>query len=128
MSYHYYVLFALIPADVTLTFSEVVSAVRNIWSTESLPTIDVSEKQCVLRFADRWWFKLHWDDAPYVIVESREQAEFFGKDNDEKARIASVACRVSTRGADDPEMEHFNDFARIWQALEGLPFVYIFQQ
>ncbi len=66
--------------------------------------------------------------VPHVLKESQELAESCGAQHPDRERIALCECRFEVSGADDPDMEHFNDYLFVGEALERLGRVYRLEQ
>jgi hypothetical protein len=82
MGYTYYRLMALIPSDIALTFLDVTNAIQHTFShVQQVPIITADEKSCTLRW-DNWTFRIHWENEPHVLEESREIAERFASELD----------------------------------------------
>ena len=126
MGYTYYRLSALIPRDVTLTFPEVANALQGKFSrVQPAPQITVDDKSCVLRWND-WSFRLHFENQPHVIEDSREIAERFASNRADQERIAACDRRITTAADPDPDMSHFNHYIYVMETLESIKGIYVF--
>ena len=81
--------------------------------------------------------ELRWPDyvlavgrsrVPHVLEESKEIAEQAGQQHPAREQIASCTCRFEMSGDDDPDMDHFNDYLFVGEALCRLGRVYWFDQ
>lgn len=74
---------------------------------------------------DYWKIKLHLAEEPFVAEESVGIAEYFA-DCPRAAEIAQCKRRIEIGGDPDPNMDHFNDFVCLCQALEEFQGVILF--
>ena len=65
---------------------------------------------------------------PHVLEESVELAAEFGEERPDQARIAQCHTRFEVSGDDDPDMEHFNDYLFVGEAVLRLGRAYRFDQ
>ncbi|EAQ77825.1 hypothetical protein [Blastopirellula marina] len=81
------------------------------------------------------FLELQWEDWAIAVVyesgdivrqESAEIAQSFAEFREDQERIANCSQRIIVMASDDPEMEHFHDFALLIESLEKLPGAVLF--
>lgn len=66
---------------------------------------------------DEWSFAIHFNNEPYVRVESQEMAE---RCTDERAeKIRGIQQRLETSGDPDADTDYFNTVVFILELLEN---------
>lgn len=66
-----------------------------------------------------WTCSVHLSSEPYVLVESQEMAELFAAARPDQEEIATCNRRFEVVVGTDPNMDYFNDYLFVLQALES---------
>ena len=66
-----------------------------------------------------WSMRIQIEDQPHVIEESRELAALYAGARAERASIALCHRRITVDTDDDVDMEHFNDFMIVLDAIRS---------
>jgi hypothetical protein len=125
MGYTYYRVEMLIPADMPLTFLEIVRALQVKFSSLSTRQVVVSEKHCEVRH-NGWALRIHWEEEAGVVDEIKEFVYRKAANRPDQARIASFNRLVTTAADPDPNMDYFNDYVFVLEVLENFAGTYLF--
>jgi len=119
----------LLDPDVDITPEQLATELRRFyggkdWAPEELT---VRGQSLLLRWPG-YLFEVARESVPHVLDESAEIAAKYGAAHPDRARIARCTKRFCTQADDDPDMEHFNDYLFVGEALARLGKVYRFDQ
>ena len=89
------------------------------------PVVAVEGTRLHIRWPD-YSFEVAHSQLPHVIEESQEIAEEYAGSHPARERIALCASRFEMTGSDDPDMEHFNDYLYVIEAVQRLGTAYAF--
>ena len=119
----------LVDSENDVTSAALVAELRRFYSSD--PTapreILVSGPTVTLRWED-YTMTVHRSALPNVLDESAEIANEFAAERLDRDRIARCQLRFEISADEDPEMDHFNDYLFVGEALQRLARVYRFDQ
>ena len=119
----------LVDPDVIITTEQLADELRRFYSgKQGAPTDILHSGQDIRLRWPNYVLEIARSTLPLVVEESAEVAERFAARHPAHDRIASCACRFEMSGDDDPDMEHFNDYLYVGEALARLGRVYCFDQ
>jgi hypothetical protein len=119
----------LVDADTSIAVDAIHTAIANVYPESAGSPPQVTRTGSTIRIAwPEFAFELYHTDAPHVLQESRQIASECAARRPERERIAQCRERVELWGGDDLEMDYFNDYCFIVQAIESLARVYTFDQ
>lgn len=119
----------LVDPDSNITIDALLEELQRFYAADkhAPKSITGASSTITLRWPD-YEMVVTRERLPNVLEESQEIAGRFGTAHEKRERIALCDCRFVTRGDDDPDMLHFNDYLFIGEALERLGTVYRFDQ
>jgi len=107
----------------------VASALAQLYPESNSPSPTITNKGSYYCISwPQFTFELGLSKLPHVIEESKEIADQFAKGLPQQDLIAQCFSRVELVGDDDPEMQYFNDYCYIVEAIEKLGTVFTFDQ
>jgi hypothetical protein len=118
VGYRYYRLTAFVPPTSTLTFQQIAERIKEYIGTSNNVRVSLGEKQVSISY-DGWSLRVYWEDEHYVMSESKDFAEHPLTPEPYRTFIASCHRRITTAADDDPNMDYFNDYVIVINALES---------
>lgn len=115
----------MIPDSLALGIGDVEIALRKVFSNEVVPEITKDGGGLRLEWPD-FHLEVCLNAAPHVAEEALEMALLASQER--KSEIEACKSRLEVSGSNDPEMNYFNDFCLVLQALESLGNVHTFDQ
>jgi hypothetical protein len=118
----------LVDPEAAVTAGQLASELRRFYAgAQDAPEIVQSGETVSLQWSD-YMLEVGESHAPHVLEESAEIAAERAAAHPDKERIARCACRFEISGPEDPDMDHFNDYLFVGEALARLGRVYRFEQ
>lgn len=113
-----YEAFILLPPDSEATIEAVRRALEKLFADDERDIrFDTAENRVTVMIDD-WNLYVFLNSEPYVAEQSRDLAESFADDREDKDEIAACSIRLEiTTDDDEEEMDFFDDFLL---AAEGL--------
>lgn len=119
----------LVDPEAEITIAQVAAELHRFYDAKPwAPTrMDLHGQTLSLRWPG-YLLEVARESLPHVVDESEEIARRYAASHAHRDRIARCAVRFSTSGDDDPNMDHFNDYLYVGEAIGRLGRVYRFDQ
>jgi hypothetical protein len=118
MGYNYYRLTAFIPPTSTITFAQIAERIRKYIGAADGVSVSLVENKVSISY-EGWSLRVYWEDQSHVIAESQDFANHRLTPEAHRAFIASCNRRITTGADVDPDMDHFNDYVLVINALKS---------
>jgi hypothetical protein len=116
----------LVDPQTDISVEQLVSELENFYSSSAKrPSISRSGDLITLAWPG-YALEVGRSSLPDVLEESAELARSFAASHPEKSRISCAKTRFELSGDEDPDMDYFNDFLFVIEALQRLGNVYHF--
>lgn len=111
----------LLPPTSSTSIEEVKDKLRTFYKNDERDVI-VQQHETVIEIVIRGWTcSVHLSSEPHVLIESQQMAEIFAAARLDKDEIATCNRRFEVISEPDPNIDYFNDYIFILQALESFP-------
>jgi hypothetical protein len=111
----------------TVTLADVESALwRNYNAKQSDVSVKLVETGLCVDIAG-WKLRVQLNAKPWVAEESREIAQQFGQNRPDRNILSMAARRFEVSSDPDPDMDYFNVYVGIIEAIESIADVVCFE-
>lgn len=118
----------LVDPENDVTAAALAAELRTFYETDSAAPNEILESgpTVSLRWHD-YTMTVYRSALPHVLEESAELASEFAAHRPDRDRIARCKLRFEISAEEDPNMDHFNDYLFVGEALQRLARVYRFE-
>ena len=126
MGYTYYKHMVMIPDRIEFDAEQLYALIKQKFATFDNVNVNKHDNHIQIQ-VKQWVYHLFWVNESHVLIESEEIANIFAKKREDQKIIASSKIRIDGYGSADPDMEFFNYYVYVVEALETIIDVYHFQ-
>ena len=119
-----YSVFLFWPKSISSPMDEIEKILVDMYANKSkmVPRIEKNDSTIQLYYSD---YEFHFDlvAEDWVLLESQDIADTFGKNRKDFSVIESSRERIEFYGGEDPDMKYFNEYLLMLEKIQAkLPF------